>query len=78
MIESDRYWQAFTDAIGQPELAADERIVCRNDHWVALVPWWAVWPFELMLIPVRRVADLPSLEGAERDALADIGDQQGS
>ena len=22
------------------------RVVVRNDHWVALVPWWAVWPFE--------------------------------
>jgi len=54
------------------ELAEDERIVCRNDHWVALVPWWAVWPFEVMLVPVRRVPDLPSLGGAERDALADV------
>jgi len=54
------------------ELAARERIVCRNDQWVALVPYWAVWPFELMLVPVRCVPDLPSLAGAERDALADI------
>jgi UDPglucose--hexose-1-phosphate uridylyltransferase len=54
------------------EVAAGERIVCRNDHWVALVPWWAVWPFEIMLIPVRRVPDMPSLDAAERDALADI------
>lgn len=54
------------------EVAAGERIVCRNDHWVALVPWWAVWPFEIMLIPVRRVPDMPSLDVAERDALAEI------
>ena len=54
------------------ELAAGERIVCRNDHWVALVPFWAVWPFEVMLVPARRVPDLPSLRGAERDALADV------
>jgi UDPglucose--hexose-1-phosphate uridylyltransferase len=53
------------------ELDAGERIVLRNDHWVALVPFWAVWPFELMLVPVRRVPDLPSLAGEERDALAD-------
>jgi UDPglucose--hexose-1-phosphate uridylyltransferase len=39
---------------------------------VALVPFWAVWPFELMLVPMRRVGDLPALTGAERDALADI------
>jgi UDPglucose--hexose-1-phosphate uridylyltransferase len=56
----------------EKELAAGERIVCRNDHWVALVPFWAVWPFELMLVPVRQVPDLPSLSSEERDALADI------
>ena len=49
-----------------------ERVVCRNEHWVALVPFWAVWPFETMLVPVRRVADLRALTGDERDALADI------
>jgi len=54
------------------ELAHGERIVCRNEHWVALVPFWAVWPFEAMLVPVRRVADLPSLRPEERDALADV------
>jgi UDPglucose--hexose-1-phosphate uridylyltransferase len=54
------------------ELEAGERVVCRNDHWVALVPWWAVWPFEIMLVPVRRVRDLPSLDGGERDALAEM------
>jgi UDPglucose--hexose-1-phosphate uridylyltransferase len=53
------------------ELAEGERVVFRNEHWVALVPFWAVWPFEVMLVPVRRVADLPSLADEERDALAD-------
>jgi len=53
------------------ELAAGERVVLRNDHWVALVPFWAVWPFEAMLVPVRRVPDLPALTPPERDALAD-------
>jgi UDPglucose--hexose-1-phosphate uridylyltransferase len=53
------------------ELASGERLVCRNEHWVALVPFWAVWPFELMLVPVRRVADLPALTPEERDSLAD-------
>jgi UDPglucose--hexose-1-phosphate uridylyltransferase len=56
----------------EQELVLGERVVCRNEDWVALVPWWAVWPFELMLIPVRRVPDLPSLENGERDRLADV------
>jgi UDPglucose--hexose-1-phosphate uridylyltransferase len=53
------------------ELAAGERVVFSNEHWTALVPFWAVWPFETMLVPRRRVADLPALTDAERDALAD-------
>lgn len=54
------------------ELRRGERVVCRNDTWVALVPYWAVWPFELMLAPVRRVSDLPSLVPDEKDGLADL------
>jgi UDPglucose--hexose-1-phosphate uridylyltransferase len=54
------------------ELRRGERVVCRNDSWVALVPYWAVWPFELMLVPVRRLPDLPALASGERDALADL------
>ncbi len=54
------------------EVAAQERIVCENDHWVALVPFWATWPFETMLVPRRLVRDLPALNAHEREAAADI------
>jgi UDPglucose--hexose-1-phosphate uridylyltransferase len=54
------------------ELGDGTRLVEGNDHWQALVPFWAVWPFETMLLPRRRVADLPSLGDEERDALAEI------
>ena len=54
------------------ELDLGERLVCRNDYWVVLVPFWAVWPFETMILPVRRVADLRDVSSDERDQLADI------
>jgi UDPglucose--hexose-1-phosphate uridylyltransferase len=54
------------------ELASGERLVCENAHWVALVPFWAVWPFETMLLPRRRVGALQELAPHERDALADV------
>jgi UDPglucose--hexose-1-phosphate uridylyltransferase len=54
----------------EQELAAGERVVAANPHWVLVVPFWAVWPFETLLLPRRRVADLPSLTPDERDALA--------
>ncbi len=54
------------------EIEAETRIVDQNDHWVMLTPWWAVWPFELLLLPRRHVLRLPDLTEAERDALASI------
>jgi len=56
----------------QLELEKKERLVCSNEHFVALVPFWAVWPFETLLISRRRVASLPELQVAEREGLADI------
>lgn len=56
----------------QLELAADERIVADNAHWLAVVPWWAVWPFETLVLPRRHVSGLPDLSATERDALADL------
>lgn len=49
-----------------------ERIVVENDDWLAVVPWWAVWPFETLLLPRRHVVRLPDLADGERTALADI------
>lgn len=54
------------------ELAHEERLVCRNDHFVALVPFWAIWPFETMVLSCRHLSSLPDLQDDERDALADI------
>ena len=31
-----------------------ERIVCQNNDWIALVPYWAMWPFETMILPKKR------------------------
>ena len=54
------------------ELERKERIVEQNEHWVALVPFWAVWPFETLLLPRRHVLRLPDLTDDERNAQADI------
>jgi UDPglucose--hexose-1-phosphate uridylyltransferase len=55
----------------EQETRSGERIVEQNEHFVALVPFWAVWPFEAMIVPRRRVGDLNELTAAEREALAD-------
>jgi UDPglucose--hexose-1-phosphate uridylyltransferase len=54
------------------EVARGERVVCDNPHFVAIVPFWAVWPFELLVVSRRHATDLPSLTPPERDGLSDI------
>lgn len=54
------------------EVEDGERIVCDNASFVALVPYWAVWPFETMILSRRHLASLPALEVEEKRDLADI------
>ena len=49
-----------------------ERVVCENGSFVALVPFWAVWPFEILIVSRRHVANLEALAGAEPTDLAGI------
>jgi UDPglucose--hexose-1-phosphate uridylyltransferase len=54
------------------ELEARERIVCQNDFFVAVVPFWAIWPFETLLLSKRHAGDIAALDATERASLADI------
>ena len=72
--------KAYLAEHGQPllaaylklELAQGERIVAQNDSWVALVPFWAVWPFELLLVPREPVGSFEAQTPAQRDGLAQM------
>lgn len=48
------------------------RVVETDDEWRAVVPFWAAWPFETLLIARRPVGRLPDLDDAQRDALARV------
>jgi UDPglucose--hexose-1-phosphate uridylyltransferase len=54
------------------ELKQRERIVCENEAFSVLVPFWAVWPFETILISKRHVGSMAELNHGERNLLADI------
>ncbi len=54
------------------ELDRNERTVCQNEAFVAVVPFWAVWPFETLILSKRHLAALDELSSSERDFLADI------
>lgn len=54
------------------EQKAGERVILENEHFAVLVPWWAVWPFETLVVSKRHLGAMPQLSEAEREALADV------
>jgi len=54
------------------EGAAGERIICENDDFAVIVPFWAVWPFETMIVSKRHFGGLDESTNAEGQALADV------
>jgi UDPglucose--hexose-1-phosphate uridylyltransferase len=51
--------------------AGESRIIFENQAFIALVPWWATWPFEVLLLSRRHLGSMPDLTSDERDGLAD-------
>lgn len=54
------------------EKTANERVFVANHEWLWVVPFWAVWPFETLLLPKRTVKRIPDLDASQRSALAEI------
>lgn len=54
------------------EVAARERVVVENDDWVVVVPFWAAWPFETMVLPKAARARITELTDAEQVSLGAI------
>lgn len=54
------------------ELSNGERIVDANDDWVALVPYWACWPFEVLLLPTKHIKHLNELTEQQKENLSKI------
>jgi UDPglucose--hexose-1-phosphate uridylyltransferase len=48
------------------------RMVCENEHFAVVVPFWAVWPFETLLVSKRHCGGMEQLSSLERDGLANI------
>ncbi|XP_041983695.1 galactose-1-phosphate uridylyltransferase [Aricia agestis] len=57
----------------EQELKKKERIICENEEWVALVPYWATWPYEAMLLPRNgRPQRMTDLSAEQKNGLASI------
>jgi UDPglucose--hexose-1-phosphate uridylyltransferase len=77
MVAQARSYAAGTgrnlfDDLVAGEIAAGIRLVARNDHWTAFVPAAARWPYEVLLFPAERVADIPALSDQARAAFCDL------
>ncbi|MFC0252210.1 UDP-glucose--hexose-1-phosphate uridylyltransferase [Massilia consociata] len=62
--------QALLLDYARREAEAGERVVVATEHWLAVVPYWAGWPFETLLLPRFPVQRLEDLQDAQRDDLA--------
>ena len=79
IVKEDRAQEAYSRERGSCllcdylalERQSGERLVCENELFTAVVPFWAVWPFEAMVLTRRHVGSLPDLTDPERDALAE-------
>lgn len=58
------YWQL--------EVSENQRVVVENDNFLVVVPFWATWPFETMIIPKRSMANISEIDEIEKTDLADI------
>src|SRR5579859_7442747 len=56
----------------QVEQKEQIRLVCENEDFLVVVPWWAVWPFETLVLAKRHVGALPEFSDREKTSLADI------
>ncbi|MCA9866476.1 MAG: UDP-glucose--hexose-1-phosphate uridylyltransferase [Anaerolineae bacterium] len=78
--KEDRRQRLYFETEGRPmlldyaglEAERGDRIVIANEEWLAVVPFWAVWPYEVLLLPRRHVLRLPDLRASERRSLAEI------
>lgn len=73
----DRTQRAWLAEHGEPMLLSvagrergGARVVVETDHWLAIVPFWAAWPFETLLLPTSAVRRLPDLTADQRADLA--------
>ncbi|SMC62023.1 UDP-glucose--hexose-1-phosphate uridylyltransferase [Cellulophaga tyrosinoxydans] len=70
------YWKGFKKSILleyiEQELKAKERIVVENKDFLALVPFWAIWPYETMIIPKRHIQNIALLNEDEKVSFAAI------
>ena len=68
----EQHGKSLLSAYLELELQQKERLVVENEYFVALVPYWAVWPFETMISSKRHIQTITQFTAEEEAAFADI------
>ena len=67
----NKYKQSLLEKYVKQELATKERVVYENEAFVLLIPFWAIWPFETMIVPKRQQQHIGQLSLEEEELFAD-------
>ncbi|MBQ4803559.1 UDP-glucose--hexose-1-phosphate uridylyltransferase [Aquimarina sp. MMG015] len=74
--QQDEYWGKHQKSLLlsylEQELETKERIIFENEDFVSLVPYWAVWPYETLVLPKRHIQNLNQLTEEEIVSFASI------
>ncbi len=66
----ERTGKSLLEIYVKQELEKKERIIFENEHFVALVPFWAIWPFEAMIVSKKHITDIAQLNEQEKESFA--------
>ncbi|NLP59417.1 UDP-glucose--hexose-1-phosphate uridylyltransferase [Lutibacter sp. B1] len=75
-IKLKEYWETnkrslLEDYVNQ-ELELDQRVLLENEYFVSLIPYWAVWPYETMILPKKKITHIGELNKDQKIAFAEI------
>ena len=69
---SKKYGRSLMVDLAEHELKVKDRLICRNDHFAAFIPYFARFAFETYIVPLRKVSRITDLSDAETRSFAEI------
>ena len=65
-----QYGKSLLSSYLEQEVDLNERILSQNNNFMSLVPFWAVWPYEVIIIPKRHMSHIGQMTGQEKSDFA--------
>ena len=67
-----KHGEPLLSRYAQCEIKSVIRVIEQNSSWLAVVPYWAIWPFEILLLPLRAIQRISDLKKKEQEDLSEI------